>query len=166
MTAGRPTTYSLELADAICERLANGESLRSVCRKEEFPAMSTVFKWLREIPEFSQQYVKAKEESADALVEDMLDIADDGTNDWMEQKNGDDEIIGWKLNGEHVQRSKLRVDVRKWAASKLKAKKYGDKITQEVSGIDGQPIQHTHGLSDATRVLLGEMRPKRNDSSS
>lgn len=139
MTAGRPSLYSVELADQICERLANGESMRSVCRDENMPAMSSVFKWLREIPQFSQQYAKAKEESADALVEDMLDIADDGTNDWMEKHGKDGENIGWQLNGEHIQRSKLRVDVRKWAASKLKAKKYGDKI--ELSGDPENPLQ-------------------------
>lgn len=139
MTAGRPTLYTVELADLICERLANGESMRSVCRDESMPAMSSVFKWLREIPQFSQQYAKAKEESADALVEDMLDIADDGTNDWMEKHDKDGENIGWQLNGEHIQRSKLRVDVRKWAASKLKAKKYGDKI--ELSGDPENPLQ-------------------------
>lgn len=138
MTAGRPTLYTVELADLICERLANGESMRSVCRDESMPAMSSVFKWLREIPQFSQQYAKAKEESADALVEDMLDIADDGTNDWMEKHDKDGENIGWQLNGEHIQRSKLRVDVRKWAASKLKAKKYGDKL--ELAGDADNPI--------------------------
>lgn len=135
MTAGRPSTFSNDLADAICERLANGESLRSVCRDEHTPNMSTVFKWMREHPEFSNQYAKAKAESADALVEDMLDIADDGSNDWMEKHGKDGENLGWQLNGEHVQRSKLRVDVRKWAASKLKPKKYGEKL--ELAGSIG-----------------------------
>ena len=69
----------------------------------------------------------AKEESADALVEDILDIADDGSNDWM-AVHGKDGSEAWKLNGEHVQRSRLRVDTRKWIASKLKPKKYGEKI--------------------------------------
>lgn len=91
------------------------------------PAMDTVFRWLREKPEFSEQYVKAKQESADALVEEMMDIADDGSNDWM-VRHGKDGEESWQLNGEHVQRSRLRLDTRKWIASKLKPKKYGDKL--------------------------------------
>lgn len=125
---GRPTLYTQDLADLICERLAMGESMRSVCRDDAMPAMSTVFKWLREKEDFSQQYARAKEESADALFEELLDIADNGTNDWMERNNAEGDNIGWQLNGEHVQRSRIRLDTRKWALSKLKPKKYGDKI--------------------------------------
>lgn len=132
MPAGRPTDYNLELASAICARLAEGESLRSVCRDESMPCAATVFTWMRVHKEFLEQYEKAKEESADALVEDMLDIADNASNDWMEQH--DEDNVGYRFNGEHVQRSRLRIDVRKWAASKLKPKKYGEKIQQEHSG--------------------------------
>ena len=113
-----------------------GESMRSVSRDDSMPAMSTLFKWLRENQEFSQQYTKAKEESADALFEELIEIADDGTNDWM-QKNGEGNE-GWQLNGEHVQRSRIRVDVRKWALSKLKPKKYGEKI--QVGGDADNPL--------------------------
>jgi hypothetical protein len=135
---GRPTTYTVELTDYICERLASGESMRSISRDEDMPAMSTLFKWLREHKEFSQQYEKAKEESADALVEEILDIADNGTNDWMESYAKEGEDVAYKINGEHIQRSRLRVDTRKWAASKLKPKKYGDRL------ITDQNITHTY----------------------
>lgn len=125
---GRPTSYTQELADLICAELAEGKSMRTVCKADDMPSMSTVFKWLRERPEFSQQYTKAKEESADALVEEMLDIADDGTNDWMEVHDKDGEAAGYKINGEAVQRSRLRVETRKWIAAKLKPKKYSEKV--------------------------------------
>lgn len=125
---GRPTTFTQGLADRICAELAEGKSMRTVCKADDMPAMSTVFKWLRERPEFSQQYTKAKEESADALVEEMLDIADDGTNDWMEVHDKDGEAAGYKINGEAVQRSRLRVETRKWIAAKLKPKKYSEKV--------------------------------------
>lgn len=108
--------------------------MRSVCRDPDMPCMTTVFKWLREKEEFAQQYARAKEESCDALFEDIISIADDGTNDWMERNDAEGNNIGWQLNGEHVQRSRLRVDTRKWALSKLKPKKYGDKITSEHTG--------------------------------
>lgn len=124
---GRPSDYTSDLALRICARLAIGESMRTVCKADDMPSMVTVFAWLRDKPDFLKQYEKAKQEASDALVEEMLDIADDGTNDWVERqgKNGDTYEA---LNGEHVQRSRLRVDTRKWIASKLKPKKYGDHL--------------------------------------
>ncbi len=126
MKRGRPSKYTEELADAICTRLAQGESMRSVCRDEDMPVMDTMWRWIREKEGFSEQYARAKQECADALVEEMMDIADDGSNDWMDRMNPDSP--GYQLNGESIQRSRLRVDTRKWVASKLKPKKYGDKI--------------------------------------
>jgi len=136
---GRPSKYSPDLAAAICAELADGRSLRSVCRDEGMPDKATVFRWLAEHEAFRDQYARAKEESADAMVDDMIDIADDSRNDWME-KAGDDAGAGWLLNGDHVQRTKVRIDTRKWIASKLKPKKYGDKVQQEVSGPNGGPV--------------------------
>lgn len=133
MPAGRPSDYTPELASDICAQLAVGNSLRTVCSDESMPCLSTIFSWFRKYPEFLQQYEKAKEESADALAEEMLDIADDGTNDWQERQNKDGSTY-IALNPEHVQRSRLRVDTRKWIASKLKPKKYGDKTAVEHSG--------------------------------
>jgi hypothetical protein len=138
--AGRPTDYTPELADSICERLATGESMRSVSRDPDMPAMCTLFKWLRVHESFAEQYTRAKEESADALVEDMLDIADDGTNDWIEECDDEGAKAAYKLNGEHVQRSRLRVDTRKWAASKLKPKKYGEKVDLNHGGQPDNPL--------------------------
>lgn len=123
---GRPSKYSQELADRICEKLACGQSMRTVCAGDDMPCMQTVFTWLRNNKEFLEQYTRAKEEAADAFIEEMLDISDDGTNDWMERN--DPKNAGYDYNGEHVQRSRLRVDTRKWVASKLKPKKYGDKL--------------------------------------
>ncbi len=102
-------------------------------------------KWAAEKPEFSEQYAKAREMLLEHWAEDILDIADDGRNDWMERNgNKDDEgnprTNTYVLNGEHVNRSRLRVDSRKWLLSKLAAKKYGDKI--ELGG----EVQHTHRL--------------------
>lgn len=131
----RPCEYTPETADAICSRLADGESLRSVCRDEQMPDCKTVFSWMRRFPEFLQQYARAKEESADALADEMLEIADNGTNDWMERHGKDD--AGWVANGEHIQRSRVRIDTRKWLASKLKPKKYGEKLA--VGGDEGAP---------------------------
>lgn len=134
---GRPCEFTQEKADEICAHLSEGKSLRTVCAMDGMPSAPTFFRWLRTYESFLKQYEKAKQEAADAIVEEMLDIADDGTNDWMETHDKDGVAIGWKVNGEHVQRSRLRLDARKWIASKLKPKKYGDKIDVDHSSSDG-----------------------------
>ncbi len=126
---GRPTKYTKELADTICERLAMGESMRTIAKDEAMPALSSMFKWLRENKEFSEQYARAKQESADAMAEDILDIADNGSNDYMEREDGTT-----TYNGDSVQRSRLRVDTRKWLMAKMKPKRYGDKIDMTSGG--------------------------------
>lgn len=122
---GRPSIYSPELAARLCAELAMGRSLRSVCKASDMPSMSAVFEWLREKPDFAQQYARAKAESADALVEELLDIADDSSGDFIE---GED---GVKVNHENIQRSRLRVDTRKWIAAKLKPKAYADRVAMD-----------------------------------
>lgn len=135
---GRPTIYSEELADRICDAISSGLSIRAFLRDESFPAMSTIFKWLQEKPAFSEQYRIAREIQAEVLADELIEIADDGTNDYVEvqRKNGV-VVLG---DHEHIQRSKLRVETRMWTAAKLLPKKYGDKIQQELSGKDGGPL--------------------------
>lgn len=139
MAGGRVSEFTQETADEICQRIADGESLRSICAGDAMPATSTVFKWLNEQPVFSEQYARAREAQADTLFDEMLDIADDARNDWMERRGEDD--AGWVANGEHIQRSKLRLDARKWMAGKLQPKKYGERVTQEHVGKDDGPIR-------------------------
>lgn len=123
---GRPSKYSKILADKICHELALGKSMRTVCKEDDMPSMQTVFTWLRIKKDFLEQYARAKQESADAMAEEILDISDDGTNDWMTiQRGGIDVEVP---NNEVLQRSRLRVDTRKWLMSKMKPKKYGDKL--------------------------------------
>lgn len=147
MPGGRPSDFTKEIGDAICAQLAEGISLRTVCLAEDMPSKTSVFRWLREHEEFRDQYARAKEEAADAFVEEMIDISDDGSNDWMEQLDDEGKTKGWRENGEAIVRSRLRVDTRKWIASKLKAKKYGDKL--ELGGPGGGPIQVM--INDPTR---------------
>ncbi len=97
---------------------------------------------LRENAEFRAQYAHAREMQADTLFDEALDIADDGTNDWMERLDKDGNEI---FDHEHVQRSRLRVDTRKWAAGKLAPKKYGDKFQHVGEG--GGPIRVRPDLS-------------------
>lgn len=119
---GRPSDYTQDIADKICSELADGKSMRTVCLADDMPDKATVFRWIRTIEEFRNQYTRAKEESADALTDEMLDIADDLSNDYVKTDEGGD-----RLNPENIQRSRLKIETRKWLASKLKPKKYGDK---------------------------------------
>lgn len=119
--AGRPSIFTEELAIAICERIADRESLRSICLDEDMPDRGTVFRWLRDDAAFRHQYTCAREMQADALFEETLEIADGA--------------------GVNVKRDKLRVDTRKWMAGKLAPKKYGERHLHEHSGPDGGPIQ-------------------------
>ncbi|MFC0282541.1 terminase small subunit protein [Camelimonas abortus] len=147
---GRPTIFTQLLADQICAELATGKSMRTMCRDEAMPSMSTVYKWLRERPDFSQQYVKAKAEAADALAEEILDIADDATGDWLEIHDTDGFAAGYRLNGEHVQRSRLQIDARKWIAARLKPRKYGGRGGSDDSVQSANPpgglVQDIRGL--------------------
>ena len=144
--------FSQEIFDAICDRIADGESLRSICESDGMPSKTSVMRWL--LPDDAQalrdQYARARELQADTLFDDMLDIADDARNDWMERRGEED--AGWVANGEHIQRSRLRIDSRKWMAGKLKPKVYGDKQAVEMSGPDGGPIQ----TEDASRSKLAD----------
>jgi hypothetical protein len=137
--AGRPSAYTEEVADTICERLALGESLRSICLDEAMPSQSMVFRWLAGDDGFRERYARARETQADALFDEILDIADSASNDWMARNDKDNE--GWLVNGEAIQRSRLRIDARKWMAGKMAPKKYADKMTQEHVGQDGGPVQ-------------------------
>lgn len=134
--------FSSEITDAICERLADGRSLRSICTDEDMPGLTTVFRWLADEDKisFRNQYARARETQADALFDEMLDIADDAVNDFMERKSDEEQGGGWQLNGEHVQRTRLRLDTRKWMAGKLAPKKYGEKIVH--GGDPDAPLYH------------------------
>lgn len=124
---GRPTTFTQEVADKICAMLADGMTLREVCRQADMPLESTVRSWaLSDQGGFSAQYTKAREIGYHAMADELLEVADNGKNDWMERNGQED--AGFALNGEHVQRSRLRIDTRKWLLSKALPKVYGDKL--------------------------------------
>lgn len=134
---GRPLTFTREVADTICVELANGRSLRDVCSDEGMPPESTVRGWAVEnIDGFAAQYARAREVGYHMMADELLEIADCGVNDWMERHGDKDD--GWVLNGEHIARSRLRVDTRKWMLGKVLPKIYGDKI--DMSGPDGGAI--------------------------
>lgn len=151
---GRPSIYSEELGINICARIAEGESVRQICRDEDMPSMPAIFLWLKDKPEFLKHYTRAKEIQAESMVEDILQIADDGLNDTYIDENGNT-----RTDKDVVARSRLRVESRKWIASKLLPKKYGDKIEATLQGVDGAAIKvdTTLSPSDAYLKMIGKV---------
>ena len=129
---GRPTDYTEEAADAICAMIATTNlSMKSICEQLGYPT-GTVLAWLSREPTFQEKYARAKDMQADLLAEEILDIADDGSNDFMTIVKGDREYE--VENKEVTNRSRLRIDSRKWLAGKLRPKKYGDKVDLTTGG--------------------------------
>lgn len=133
---GRPSNYSHDIAVAVCEHIANGMTLAQISKLPGMPRMHLIFRWLANDQQFRQIYDRAQIERAEKLADEILDIADNGANDWMD--NNDPKNPGYKFNQEHWQRSKLRVETRKWIASKMLPKKYGDHSSFEISGTTRQ----------------------------
>lgn len=152
---GRPSKYTDKLADRICQMIAQGQSVRSICAKKDMISMQTFFRWLRENDKFREQYARACEERSYMHAEDIIEIADNATNDYMEKLEGD----GYIFNSENVQRSRLRIDTRKWLMSKLNPKVYGDKLDMTTNGND---IGVTLSASQAEQLL--NARANRRDS--
>lgn len=117
---GRPTKYSQEMADKICGLISNGMSLRAICNVNGMPARGTVYQWLSENIEFQDQYTRARVEQADYFAEEIVEIAD-----------------SVEADSAAVAKARLQVDARKWAASKLAPKKYGEKTELDVKSSDG-----------------------------
>ena len=132
---GRPSLYSKELAELICERIlernkdGNPRSLRDVCKDNDMPSEKTVYKWLTAEVEFAKMYTGAREMRANMVADDTLEIADTEPD---------------------PQKARVRIDARKWWAAKTSPKKYGDKIQQEISGGDR--------LSEILKAIDGDTR--------
>lgn len=138
--AGRPTTYSQDLAEMILARLEDGQTLKQICEDPIMPGARTVAGWRFEHPDFGKQLESVHYVIADTAVAEVLQIADDSEGDWVETCTPSGET---KLNfiPENVQRSKLKVISRQWIAEKYAPKVFGNKITQELTGPAGGPIE-------------------------
>lgn len=128
--------YTPELAAKICLLVGEGYSLKKIGAMDGMPSDVTILNWcnglgIDENIDFLSQYMRAKEDYAEHIAEEILQIADETSNDYIEDKTAP---TGYKLNGEAIQRSRLRIDTRKWLAGKLKPKRYGDKALVENGG--------------------------------
>jgi hypothetical protein len=130
---GRPSTYDPAVATKICEQLSEGISLREICRQDGMPPWQTVYSWMERDASLVEAIARAREIGYDALAEECLKIADDGTNDYVEGERGP------QLNSEHIQRSKLRIETRLKLLAKWNPKKYGERV--QVAGDAENPLK-------------------------
>lgn len=124
------TKYTDETWSELCRRLAEGEPLTQVCREDHMPAASTILAWRAIMQEEehpgAEQYARARAVGYELLADEILEIADDGTNDWVKRENARTGQTRIELNSEAIQRSRARIDSRKWLLSKMLPKVYGD----------------------------------------
>ena len=124
--------FDQQIADAVCERLAAGESLRKACEAEGLTAQ-TMLRWIEADTALAEQYAQARARGYALLADELVAIADDGLNDTYQTENGE------AVNHDVIARSRLRVDTRKWMLAKMLPKLYGDKL--EHTGPNGGPMQ-------------------------
>jgi hypothetical protein len=127
---GNGPVYSKAVVDEICNRLMQGESLRSICRDAHMPHEKAVRNWVIDRADtFGRQYTRARELGYQSIAEEIIEISD-------ENPIGPD---GYIDNGA-IQRARLRTDSRRWFLSKMLPSQFGDKVTQEIVGDADQPI--------------------------
>ena len=118
-----------ELFEKICDRIAQGEALKHITKEDSMPSRTEFYRWVDESEEKRGLYTRACEERAETIFDEILDIADDGSNDFMKIVKGD---IEYEVeNKEVTNRSKLRVEARKWVLSRMLPRKFGDKLQVE-----------------------------------
>lgn len=154
---GRPTKYSPELAASILLRLTEGESLRSIVKDADMPGQATVYEWLLAKPDFAEQYARARDEQADTLADEIVAIADETPEtEPVYDKNG--ELVEMRLHSAYIQWQKNRVDARKWVASKLKPKKYGERTT--ITGDKENPLHIENNIDERFSAMITNLQLK------
>lgn len=124
------TTYTTEQAEKFCAAIAEGGSLRSVCKKPGMPSKATVFRWLREQPEFVKLYEVATDERADTIIDEIVDIADN-----------------CRADADSIRKAKLRIHARVEQAQRMKPRKYGNQL--QLTGEGGGAVQIVFNSQDA-----------------
>lgn len=132
MTGRSPYPWTAKIEEEILTRIAKGQSVVDICADDWLPAQSIFYRRLQDDAEFRERYARAREMQADTLFDEILQIADDGRNDWMERRG--EGAVGYVENGEAIRRSEMRINARKWMAGKLRPKVYGDKLDVAHSG--------------------------------
>ena len=117
----RPSEFTQEMADRICEMLADGLKLAEICRNEGMPAASTIFRWLAAQPEFERHYGMARRACAHRLEDEIIEIADNVAADNPPTAEGSARPASYV----GIQRDKLRIEARRWLIRRLAPRRYG-----------------------------------------
>lgn len=144
---GRPTRYSAAIGQEICDAIASSsKGTKRLCEdNSHWPCQDTLFTWLKKYPEFSEQYAQAKICQIELLVDEILEISDDASQDQYVNELG---VL--VPNSPAINRARLKVDTRKWLASKLVPKVYGNKID----------IEGDNSMSEELRQLSTDLEAK------
>ena len=135
---GRPSSFDQKVANIICIRMSEGDSLRKICTDPMMPDRQTVYSWMLTHPIFLDQYTRAREEQAETLADEIVSIADEDPS-MTEFRDKQGNLVDIKIDSGYVNYQRLRIESRKWTASKLRPKKYGDRVA--VTGVEnGAPI--------------------------
>lgn len=137
---GRPSGYSKEVADAICERLSNGESLLQICRDDAMPSDATVRKWaMEDTGGFFSAYTRARDLGYERMAEEIVELSDTVRPGVKTRTlaNGSVET----LDADAIERTRLQVETRRWLLERCLPKRYGTKTQTELTGADGGPIR-------------------------
>jgi len=134
---GRPSDFTQEMADLICERMADGQSLRAICVDDEMPSRAAIFRWLAANEAFRDQYARACEIRTDELFDQMLEIADTPK---VGTKTVSKATVLEITEADMIEHRRLQVETRKWALAKMAPKKYGDKLDLNHGGQPNNPI--------------------------
>ena len=156
---GRPSSFTQHIADLICVRIAEGESLRKICEDDDMPDRVTIYRWLAADPDFCNQYTRAREDQADTLADEIIAIADEQPEVIAVTNKKTGALIEHKLDGAFLQWQKNRMDARKWTAMKLKPKKYGDRIVH--AGDPEAPMEVQNNALDILAAAVKNLELKR-----
>jgi hypothetical protein len=160
---GRPSVFTEQIGDEICQRLSQGQTLTSICRDEHLPPLDTIIGWVMADSGaafdagFQRKYARAREVQLEHMAEEVQDISDDARNDYMDRVVGKDGETVRVLDNEHVQRSRLRVDTRKWLLSHRAPARYGDRIAHQMLDEHGKPARA--GITVIVDGAPGESEP-------
>ena len=152
---GRPTKRTPEIIDEIIRRISEGETLRSICRNDHMPNWSRVYEWMDGDEDFSSRFARARELGEHAIAQECMEIADNDSRDWTPVTDDAGNVIGIKVDGEHVQRSKLKIWTRMELLKRWNPKKWGDKVDLS------HGVQPDNPLAKLLEQVQGTpMRPK------
>ena len=155
---GRPSSFSQQIADIICIRISEGESLKSITLDEDMPDRATVYRWLAADPAFCDMYARAREDQADTLADEIMAIADE-TPDLNPILDKHGALIEIQLHSAYLQWQKQRIDARKWTAMKLKPKKYGERLVH--AGDPEAPMEVQNNALDILAAAVKNLELKR-----